>query len=313
MIRVYITEDSDLSAEILRRTLEASSDIRVVGRARSAEELLSSGGLSNVDVVLLDMWLPGRAGLAVVKQITRECAVIIVSDSPESSPVGREAAAQGAAAVFCKADLSNEAGAERLRAAIRNAARGRPDTPHPVVAVVGSTGSMNGMKEVALALRETTASLLVVQHMPVGREAAYAEWITTLGVPSRVARTSDAIEVGRGLVASGEGHMVVTTPHRVGLDPRPPLDGHRPSGTILLQSAAILGSRLIAVVLSGMGRDGADAIPGLIERGATCFVQAPEDCVAPSMPMAALAASAAVRSLRIDRIANHLRRVVVTR
>lgn len=311
-IGVFIVDDSELARDVLRRVMDQLPEIAVVGTAPSVEEALQSPSLARAEVVLLDLWLPGRSGLGVVRQLVQERSVIVVSDSPESSPVGREALAQGASAVFCKADLGREEGRQRLLAAIRAASK-QSGSVHAVVAVVGSTGAMTALERLIPALVGVRASLLVLQHMPDGRERQLAEWISSLGIPARPARSSDAIEVGRALVATSGGHLVVTSPGRVAVRVGEPVDGHMPAATALLESAAQLGPRLVVVVLSGMGKDGAAAIPKLIESGATCFALAPEDCTATSMPEAALRASGRVASVRLsalgDRVKGAVRRV----
>jgi two-component system chemotaxis response regulator CheB len=301
-IGVFITDDSDLARELIRRVIGMTQDVVVVGSAASVEETMAHPGLARADVVILDLWLPGRSGLGVVRELAGQRSVIVVSDNPETSPLGREALAQGAAAVFCKTDLGKAEGRDRFLAAIRAASR-RPGREHPVVAVVGSTGAMAGLERVVPALVGAEVSLIVLQHMPIGRERELAKWITSLGVPTRPARTSDALEIGRGIVATSAGHLVVTGPSRVAVKPGDPVDGHLPAASELLRSATRLGRRLVAVVLSGMGRDGAVAIPALLEAGAACIALAPEDCTAPSMPQAAIDASVRVSPVRLADLA----------
>ena len=298
-VGVFIVEDSEVARELVRRVIDDAPDLVVVGVATSVEEALAHPQLDNADVVLLDMWLPGRSGLGVVRQLAAERSVIVVSDNAEGSPMGREALAQGAAAVFEKAELARPAGRQRLCGAVRGASK-RAGSAHAVVAIVGSTGAMTALERIVPAIAKEPISLLVLQHMPAGREGDLARFLTSLGMPSRTAKTSDAIEIGRALVATAEGHLVVSGPSRVSVVHGPPVDGHVPAATELLRSAARLGPRLVAVVLSGMGRDGADAVSGLIGAGATVLALSPRDCAAPSMPAAALAASTRVSAVPLD-------------
>ncbi len=273
--------------------------------------MLASEERRTADVLLLDMWMPGRQGLGAIRELSADQPVILVSDTPPSSPIAREAQAQGAVAVFAKAELADEAGAERLRAAVR-AAVGRGEArPPPVVAIVGSTGAIRAMQELATGLRGAVASVLIVQHMPHGREASFAEWLTGFGLPTRPVWRSDVLEVRRALLATGAGHMVLKDRGRVAVESGVPVGGHMPSGTVLLQSAASLGGRLVAVILSGMGNDGAAAVGAVLDAGGRCVVQAPEDCVAPSMPLSALEVSPKVRPVRLIDSGDAVRRVVV--
>jgi len=308
-VRVFITDDSDIAAEYVRRVLEVAPDIRVVGRARGVDELMKSRGLEGADVVVLDMWMPGRAGIGVVRELSRRRGVVIVSDAPESSPLAREAIAQGALGVFMKKDLGDPSGAQRLRLTVRNALS-RPASGQPVVAIVGSTGAMGAMQSVVPHLRNLQASMLIVQHMPIGREQSFADWISSLGVPCRIAKHGDPLELGRALVGPGGKHMALGDSQRVVLTLDDPIDGHRPSGTTLLASLAPLEKRVLAVILSGMGRDGADGVAKLVARGGACLVQAPSECVVSSMPESALAVSPKVRAVRVAELGPTLARAV---
>jgi len=301
-IHVVITEDSDVAAQLLARALEATPDIHVVARFVSVEELMRSRQRLVADVIMLDMWLPGRNGLGVIRELARDRPVVVVSDIPDGSPLAREAVAQGAAAVFAKAELATDGGVARLRAVVRSAVRERPVWLQPVVAIVGSTGAMVALRRLLPSLAGAEASTLIVQHMPPGREASFAEWVTSLGVPARPASGSDALEVGRALVATSLGHLVLDGTQRVASRVGPAFEGHCPSGTVLLESATALGERLVAVILSGMGSDGAAGVAKVVERGAACVVQAPAACAVSSMPTAALAVSPRVRALGIDEL-----------
>jgi two-component system chemotaxis response regulator CheB len=119
--------------------------------------------------------------------------------------------------------------------------------------------------------------------------------------------TGDPIEIGRVAIAPADGHLVVRG-ERLAITHDPPVEGHRPSASVLLSSATGLGSRLLAVVLSGMGRDGAAAVPELLARGGSCMVQMPAECAVGSMPRAALEKSPRVRSVPTKDLGIHVAR-----
>ncbi len=306
--RVLIVDDSDIAAEVVRRVIDAAPDMRVIGQVRSADEVIAKALHRSADVVLLDLWMPGKTGLAVIRQLSDERPVVVVSDVEHDSPLAREAVAQGARAFVSKKDLSTKAGAVRVRSVVRAAGRrGTTSVFPPVVAIVGSTGAMEPLEKLLTGLPVAEAAVLILQHMPKGREAGFARWIRSIGHDTRVVTTGDPLEIGRVAVAPAEGHLVVRG-ERLAITYDPPVEGHRPSASVLLSSAASLGSRLLAVVLSGMGRDGASAVPELLARGASCMAQAPDDCVVGSMPRAALEKSPRVRSVPAKDLGIHVAR-----
>jgi len=307
--RLWIVDDSDISSEVVRRVLEAAPDLRVVGRSAGVDELLRSGTWRAADVLILDLWMPGKTGLGAIRSLSTERPVVVVSDVEASSPLAVEALGQGAIAVVCKRELGSTDGERRLRATVRAAQR-RATVGGPVVAIVGSTGAMGALEKLIPAIAGSGASVLIVQHLPQGREKSFAEWLGTLGLPAREAKTGDSLEVDQALVATARGHLRVDGPRRVTVRDEPPVEGHRPSGTELLRSAAPLESRLIAVVLSGMGRDGADGVAEIMKRGGACVVQAPADCAVPSMPEAALAVSPRVRAVPLRDLGAAVRRLI---
>lgn len=310
-IRVVVTDDSDIAASYVKRVLEVAPDVRVESTFTSADALLESGAAGTADVVVLDLWMPGKVGLAIVRQLSRLTAVVVVSDVRPDSPMAKEALAQGALAFLSKRELARDEGAQRLRLAVREAARQPVRADQPVVVLIGSTGAMPAFREIVPGLGGLEASFLFLQHMPPEREQGFAEWITSLGLPTQPAMHGEPLRVARGLVAPSGRHMVVAADGRhVTMKDAEPVEGHRPSGNILLESAAGLGSRLVAVVLSGMGSEGARAVPLIVTAGGKCLVQAPADCVVPSMPNAALAASSSVRPVPLAELGVRIRVLV---
>ena len=310
-IHVVITDDSDISAEVLRRALSVAPDIRVVGRARGVDELMASQWPGRADVILLDIWMPGRTSLGVVNELSQRAAVLVVSDADEDSPLAREAVAQGASGFVCKRTLAGAEGGQRLRVAVREAATAQLQSPGPCVAVVGSSGAMPALGEIAAELGSSSASVLIVQHMPTGRDQAFAAWLTELGLPATTAVHGDRLRPGRALVAPGDRHLVLNPDGAtVGLHRGPLVEGHRPSGSVLLGSLVPLGARAVAVILSGMGSDGATGVEAVLGVGGSCLVQDPIDCAVGSMPSASLAVSQQVRAYRRDQLGvSILRRV----
>jgi len=309
--KVVVVEDSKIAAEHVRRVLGASSEIEILGSFVGATELLASDLLRAADVVVLDLLLPDRSGLSVVREISERCAVVIVSDSDPDSPLAREAIAQGASTFVSKRDLASDVGCDRLRAEVQDAPAREGRASTRAVIMVGSTGAIDAMERTAAELKGIDAGLVVLLHLPPEREQGLARVFGSLGWRARVARQGDAIRVGHALIAPAGRHLQLTSAGRVQLARGEPLGGHMPSATCLLRSASTMATRVIAIVFSGMGRDGAEAIRGLVEAGATVLAQDPTQCIAPSMPSAALAESTRVRRVPLPGLASTIRRAVM--
>lgn len=290
-IRTVIVDDSDVAASRLEHILEASADIRVLHRFRGLSEM-EPAHLRGVDVVLLDMWMPGRSGLGAVRELAARCAVVMVSEAPPDSDLAQEALAQGALGFVSKHALGTAAGTERLMRVVRDAARSRrAGKATALVALVGSTGAPRALLQLAPDLVHLTAAIVVVQHMPFGRERRFAQWLTSFGLAARPARDRDRLCSNRTLVAPSGRQMTLDRSGWVRLADRRPGELHAPSADVFLTSAAQLGSRVVAVVLSGMGADGSLGARAVAAAGGVVLVQAPGEAPVSSMPLAALTAS----------------------
>ena len=132
--------------------------------------------------------------------------------------------------------------------------------------------------------------VLIVQHVLAGFSPALADWLTeTTGVRVELAKDGGVAEPGSVLLAPDGHHLLVDAGHRVRVVDEAPVGAHRPSGNLLFESAAqAYGSGMLAVILTGMGRDGVDGLRVAHARGATVLAQAPETCAVPGMPAAAI-------------------------
>jgi two-component system chemotaxis response regulator CheB len=305
-IRVVIADDSPIAVEAIRRALEAHPQVKVVATAANAVELLAAVDRHAPDLVTLDLLMPGRTGLALIRSLSTRTKLVVISDHDEDSQLALESLAQGAHAFVPKRKLWTPQGERQLAQAVRS--RTRDVRPKTIVAIVGSTGAMPAFEACAGDLEGIDAALLVLQHMPAARMEAFTSWLTSLGLRSSLARANGLLCAGHTYVAPGDKHLRVTRSDALAYDDGPPVKGHKPSATILFDSLAHCRAEVIVVVLSGMGDDGAAAIPALMRRGARCIVQRHDTCPVPSMPDAALlAAGARALSLAPGQIGSRIR------
>jgi two-component system chemotaxis response regulator CheB len=255
-----------------------------------------------------------RAGRDFAEAIRAlELGAVDLVEKPDG--VGREAAAAigarliGALRAAAAADLHRVQVLARPRvqppraAAATHAAR-------LAVAVAASTGGPRALAEVIPALPASLdAAVLVVQHMPRGFTRSLAERLDTQSALRVVeAEQGQVPDAGTVYIAPGDFHMRVRaddqgTP-RIALSQEPPLWGVRPAADPLFRSVVeVYGAASVGIVMTGMGRDGAEGLLALHQAGGATFVQDKETCVVWGMPQAALQSGGASDAVPLERIA----------
>ena len=331
MIRVLVVDDSEVFRRFLGTLLETDPQIRVTGTAsggREAFDLLRREA-SSFDVVLMDLQMPGWDGLETTRRIMETCPLPIVMVSavwaPEEIDLTFRAMEAGAVEIASKpreGESPEEYGAE-LAARIRAAAVARvrrpplrhrgtltvvPPPPRTlrVVALGASTG---GPQAVATLLGHLPGTfplpLLLVQHITPGFEEGFADWLDRSGpLRVRLARRGDDLIPGQVLVAPAGTHLELDPSCRVLLTQAPPEHGVRPAASVLFRSVTRrFGGDAAAVLLSGMGTDGAQEMRLLRDRGGTTFAQDAPSSLIWGMPGEAVRLAGAEQVLPPERIA----------
>jgi two-component system chemotaxis response regulator CheB len=300
-----IVDDSSVARAVLSRMISGYPEFEIVALAKDGSEALEALRRVSVDIVLLDVEMPGPNGLDVLPEILREgrgARVLIVSSLCED---GAEAAvramALGAADTLPKPGSGNFAGrfsevlAERLRrigpsgrAASRPAAQAshgrirlRPESdarPH-CLAIGASTGGLHAISRFLSALPERIGiPLLVTQHLPAIFMPFFAKQLhMACGRNARVAEEGMVLKPDEILVAPGDAHLCLDqhgSRIRVRLDREAKSSGHLPSVDPMFAAiASVYAKGAVGIVLSGMGRDGLTGAHSIADRGGTLFVQ----------------------------------------
>ena len=188
--------------------------------------------------------------------------------------------------------------------------RAKPREADPrVIALAASTGGPQALQAILSALAPESPPILVVQHMSGAFTGAFARRLDSLcAITVREARTDDRLEPGTALIAPGGSHLEVARPGggelRVRLVSSPAVHGHRPSADVMFRSLARTGgARALGVLLTGMGRDGAEGLLALRRAGAHTLAESEESCVVFGMPRAAIEIGAAELSLPVREMA----------
>lgn len=343
-IRVLVVDDSAVARELLTHVLESDPRIRVVGSAASGNEAVEAVAQKRPDVVTMDYHMPAMNGLDAARKImeTHPVPIIIVSASSAAAQVASAHAFldAGALAVLEKPvgpshrryrasakELVDtvkwvsevrvvkrwpKRGAHVVPAAALPAAGAAQSAQRPfdVIAIGASTGGPFVLKTILSDLpKDFTVPILVVQHIATGFTQGLVDWLAqSSGFDVRVARSGDPVLATRAYVAPDGVHMTLSHDGRIVLSAAPPENGHRPSVSCLFRSVAKhAGGRAVGVLLTGMGKDGADGLKLMKETGAITIAQDQQTSVVHGMPGEAIGLGAATHVLAADAIAEALR------
>ena len=310
--RVLVCEDSRTFAAGLIRLLERDNDLEVVAVCATAEEAIARLPTLKPDLVTMDLELPGMSGVEAIEQIMSvfPVPILVLSGHVEQRcDKALLALAAGALDALPKGelDLTDPDGAAartlRQRAQVlsgvrvirhpraRLRQRRRPATRAQGVSIIGICASTGGPQALAAVLAGVpttfTIPILVVQHMSAGFISGFADWLDK-EVPLPVRLAEAGTTPGRGIWVAPEGaHLVIDSNGDFAFDTTTP-GLHRPSGDVLLKSlAASYGRRAVAVILTGMGRDGAEGLADVQHAGGLTIAQDEESSTIFGMPRAA--------------------------
>ena len=317
MIRVLLADDSYLTLSILKDLLAQDPQIEVVGEAHDGREAVDKVAYLRPDLLIMDVMMPVMDGLTAVQEIMKISALPILILSSDKA-AGEQSNAfnairLGALDVMRKPEgLSGaawESFASTLLAQIHTLSRVRvihhfrsprrkaaaaPLTPglticRSIVAIGASTG---GPKVVMKILKELPvdreASIIIVQHIANGFAAGFAEWINAESDYNvRIAKEGDLLERGVALVAPCDQHMEIRN-GRVVLTDTAQVNGCRPSiDNLFFSLAKEKPTSVVAALLTGMGKDGAEGLLALKEGGAYTIAQDEATCAVYGMPKVA--------------------------
>jgi two-component system, chemotaxis family, protein-glutamate methylesterase/glutaminase len=319
-VRVLVVDDSALMRKLIPKILEQDASIEVVGTAMDGNFGLKKIEDLQPQVVTLDLEMPGLNGIDTLKEITRRWrlpVIVVSSHSTAGAAITLKALSLGAFDFVAKPqDVSARMPeiADQLIKKIHAAAQSvgvqaqflpeengdvqpaklRPVAPTRIVAIGVSTGGPNALQYLFSHLpADFPGSILVVQHMPDGFTELFSKRLDE-SCPIRVkeAQSGDLLVAGRALICPGNRHMKVKKlplGNVVMLTDEPAVNGHRPSVDVLFRSVAEeFGSQAMAVLMTGMGEDGAFGLGDIRASGGFTVAQSQETCVVFGMPKAAI-------------------------
>jgi two-component system, chemotaxis family, protein-glutamate methylesterase/glutaminase len=348
MIKVLVVEDSPVALELLKHILSSDPEISIIGTAENGLEAVEFVSREKPDVITMDIIMPKMDGFEATRKIMESAPVpiVIVSASLVHEEVEKtwKAVEAGAVAVLEKPKYSRPGqsaeDAERLIETVKlmsqvkvvrrwrkantppvskvAAPPAQPvtkQTPHrdiKVVVIGASTGGPPVLQQIFSQLPENFGfPVLLVQHISPGFTRGFVDWLnrsSNLGVD--IATNGELALPGRVYVAPDALQMKIEPSGRIILTSDKPENGIRPSVSYLFRSAArSYGHRAVGILLTGMGRDGAEELKALRDGGAVTIAQDKESCIVYGMPMEAVKIGGAEYSLAPEKIIEMLVRL----
>ena len=337
-IRVLVVDDSAVVRQTLERELGRDQGIEVIGTASDPYVARDKIVQLKPDVITLDIEMPRMDGLTFLKKLMAHfpIPVIIVSSlSQKGSQVALQAVQAGAVDVMAKPGAAYSVGdmatelVEKIKsarhanlsiaaAAAKEALKkdsGKPlsalKTTDKIFVFGASTGGTHALEYLITRFPPNSPGTVVVQHMPAGFTAAFAERLSLNSkVSVKEAVDGDTVSPGKVVIAPGGMHMLLKrsgAKYFVEVKDGPLVNRHRPSVDVLFQSAAqTAGENAIGVILTGMGDDGAKGMLCMKEAGGYNVAQDEASCIVFGMPKVAIERGGVHSVLPLDKILNHV-------
>jgi two-component system chemotaxis response regulator CheB len=329
-VSVLVVDDSPICRQLIIDALSRDPDLEIAGTAGTGQEAVQKTASLRPNVITMDVDMPVMDGLSATERIMGENPtpiLVLTADPRNQAPeLTHRALEVGALALQVKPAL--DAGPEAWNLArevkllssvkvirhLRGGRKGAPpakpapavspaadlqafsSSPVGLVVIASSTGGPQVVHKLLSELPgDYPAPIALVQHINAAFAESLAGWLAAASkLKIKVAKDGDSLVPGTVLIAPPAQHMVIPQRGRVALRSGEPKDGHIPSGTLLLESAAkTYGRRAVGMILTGMGNDGAEGMLAIKNVGGKTIAQNQESCVVFGMPGAAIARGAA--------------------
>lgn len=321
-IRVLIVDDNAVIRKIFSSRLEMEDDIKIVGTAPNPYVAREKIVDLKPDVVILDIIMPRMDGLTFLVKLMNHfpLPVIIVSSmTREGGDLALKAMDLGAVDVISKPSENYSTNdmilqlADKIRAAanvnlaglktkrkkiVKQTTLKSKDSlskmTNKIIAIGSSTGGTEALKDILVKLPPSTPGIMIVQHMPPNFTASFAQRLNGIcQINVKEAEDGDPVLPGHALLAPGNYHMTMRrngTRYYVNVETGPLVCHQRPAVDVLFNSvAAFAGANALGVILTGMGKDGAEGMLKMHDAGAKNIAQDEKSCVVFGMPKEAIA------------------------
>lgn len=343
LIRVLIIEDSAFMRKMITEILESDERIKILGTARNGEEGLKKIKEISPDVVTLDIEMPIMDGMTTLKKImtTNPLPVIILASGITRGSIDiTQAISIGAIDFIEKPSGSISLDIHQIKEEMIEKVIKASQTKHnalpinkdmgtyqsyipkyhdTIIAIGTSTGGPRALQKILTKLpSDFPAPILIVQHMPPGFTKSLAERLDSLSaITVKEASSGEQIKKGTAYIAPGDFHMKVINLNStlsIELTKSPEKCIYRPAVDVLFHSVANQKQvNKIAVILTGMGSDGAEGIKSMKEQDLQAFViaEAKESSIVYGMPKAAVNTGYVNQVIHLHKIADTIQQIVM--
>ncbi len=338
-MRIAIVNDVLMAVEAMRRVIQRAPEHQVAWIARDGAQAVAECARDTPDLILMDLIMPNMDGVEATRRIMAHtpCAIVVVTadvqstaskvfeamgagalDAVNTPVLGLPSSGDGAEALLAKiAIISRLVGPGLVRKAVPPAT---PSLPHlgrrhdQLVAIGASAGGPAAVAKVLSALpADFPAAIIVVQHVDAQFAHGLADWLNYQSpLPVRLAREGDRPLASQVLLAGTEHHLAFAGPTRLTYTSIPVEESYRPSVDVFFKSVdRFWQGKVVGVLLTGMGRDGADGLKRLRDRGHHTIAQDAATSAVYGMPKAAAELNAAIEILALDKIGPRLTNIFV--
>lgn len=331
MVRILIADDSAVIRTMLEHNLVALGNYEIAGSVSNGEKALESAHKFVPDLIITDYDMPLLNGLELCAKIRAELKIPVVVIS-EQDDVKEKAFAAGACLFIKKPELATMTsdfwkifvskidGLGIMEKSENQLSKSNSQFTEPKLVVIGSsTGGPNCIVEIAKGLgTDFPVPVLLVQHIEVGADEKMVNWFnSTCGnIKFKLAKDGEKALPGNIYMAPADVHLEIASVDSDGLpvlslSHKPEEHFLRPAVNVLFRNAAKLyKNQLLAVLLTGMGRDGAEGCQMVVENGGYTIVEDQSTCVVFGMPAAAIEAGGAKEILPRTKIASRILSIV---
>lgn len=324
--RVLIVDDSAFMRKVLEEIIRTDPKLEVVGQAKDGREAISMAQSLQPDVLTMDINMPRMDGLEATQHIMTQNPrpiLIVSSESRQGAASTLRALELGAIDFVTKPssgiDLDMKNVRDELLSKLKMAAKvrvvrtaalhdspagapaktpatsasdpGNADVRFPLVVIAASTGGpATLMRLMPRFPKDFPAAVILVQHMPATFTSQLSLQLTEVSaIRVKEAEANEALQAGTFYVCPGSHHLRISLTGRIKLDDGPRISGYRPCADVALESAAAYGgANVVAVVLTGMGNDGAKGVQAVKAARGSALAQDEASSVIFGMPAEAI-------------------------